>query len=180
MKHLMLVAAAIALSAGTAHAEDEITLPTPGDVGWFASFGFGAIPAGVDGPGLATGELLQVGAAFAGERWEMRVSGLLAFESTYYQSSTSGLLMLRSIRHLGRYYSVAATAGIGGGSFSPMGDYNADNGGSFEVAALFTPVLLHFGGNNQFEVGFDVGVIGLLSFGDATPFYDVSIGYTRW
>ena len=180
MKQLLLVLLAVAAAAETSRAEDAAPSPGPGDVGWFGSFGFGAIPAGVDGPGVATGELLQGGVAMSGEKWETRASALLAFESTYYQSSTSGLLLVRTIRHFGSYFGFAFGVGIGGGSFSPKGNYNADNGGTFELAGQITPLFLHFGGSNQFEVGLDIGGIALTSFGDAVPFYDISIGYTRW
>lgn len=184
MKRINIAVALLAIAGlGSDAAADEISaslIAPEATTGLFASFGVGVVPAGVVGPGIASGELLQAGGALRSQSVEARLSVLVAFESTYYQSSTSALILERTARYVGNHFSFGGGLGLGFGSFSPTGDYNADNGTSFEVAFITTPVMVHLGTRNQFELGVDVGLLYLASFSEWDPFYQVSVGIVHW
>jgi hypothetical protein len=174
-----IVACVLAASASTAVASDESAdgeLPLYSQ-GWYAAFGVGWLPAGVDGPSDASAELLQGGVAIRWRQAEVRFSGVLAFESTSYQSSTSGMALARTARYFSPHFSIGAGLGLGVGSFTPKDGFNADNGMSPELIALLTPVTAHFG---PIEIGVDVGVLQLTSFSETDYFYQLSIGYVHW
>jgi hypothetical protein len=148
--------------------------------GAYASFGAGFLPAGVDGPGAANLEMFEGGGAFRLGNVDLRIGAILALESTYYQSSVSGLVIARAERYVGPRFSFGGGFGVGVGSFTPQNGDNADNGTSPELTALVVPARLHLGDERRLELSLQVGTIYLASFSESDFFYELAIGYVRW
>ena len=161
---------------------DGVTTPAPPSSarGIYGSFGAGWLPSGVDGPGAANLEMFEGGAAFRLGRADLRVGAILALESTYYQSSVSGLAIGRLERYVGSSFSFGGGFGLGAGSFSPTNGYNAADGASAELVAIVVPARFHLGEEHRLELSLQVGTIYLTSFNETDFFYQVAIGYVRW
>ncbi len=146
-----------------------------------ASLGGAFLPSGLDGPGSATAAFLELEVARSvRDKGALRLGFVGAYENTYYQSSANGLLVFRPEVYLASFYGLGGGAGLGYGSFSPKGGYNADHGGSPELAIYAIPMLLRLGARHNFEITLQGGLIDLASFGELEPFYDLSVGFATW
>lgn len=155
----------------------EVAAPAQVSKGLFISAGFAYLPGGIDGPGDAAAGVTQVGWRMRARNIELRFSGIAAYEETYYQTSFHVMGLAQFFRYAGDVYSFGAGVGVGVGSYSPIGDYNADNGTTAQVLLVATPATLHLGPGHHIEAGVDVGALYLVAFNEIAPFFQLRGGY---
>jgi hypothetical protein len=150
-------------------------------VAFAGSVGAAYLPVASSGNGGTTAGFVEAAGVFRNRKSDVRVGGIVAYETTDYQSSTSALVTLRTDLYFGSgVYALGVGSALGYGSFSPKGGYNADDGGSAEVAVYAVPMLLALGPKHSFEINFEVGAIRLFAWNEVEPFYNLSIGFASW